>query len=131
MDALSTEDSARALALFLDLAREGRTTELLEFLDHGMPVDAQDGAGNTALMLAAYLGRLETVLALIERGADVDLRNARDQSPLAGAIFKGEETIVAALLAAGADAETGTPSARQTAEMFGTAHLLGPEPLGP
>ena len=54
----------------------------------------------------------------------VDLRNERDQSPLAGALFKGEDDVVIALVAAGADLQTGTPSATQTAQMFGRAHLL-------
>ncbi|MGE9808424.1 ankyrin repeat domain-containing protein [Janibacter sp. G1551] len=128
--ALSPEDSARVAALAADLAREGRTAELLEFLEHGVPVDLADGDGNTLLMLASYHGHAETVAALIGRGADVDARNGRDQSPVAGALFKGEKAVVQALVAAGADLDAGTPSARQAAEMFGTQALLGVEPDG-
>lgn len=122
---LNEEQTAALIALAMDLAREGKTAELAEFLDHGLPVDALDPAGNTALMLAAYSGQLDTVSMLIGRGANVDIRNARDQSPLAGALFKGEDTIVAVLVAAGADLDAGTPSARATAAMFGREHLLG------
>lgn len=121
---LSDEQAARVVDVAMDLARQGRTDDLLEFLDHGLPIDAQDPDGNTALMLAAYHGRAETVRALIERGADVDLTNARGQSPIAGAIFKGEDEVVAALRDAGADLDRGTPTARATAEMFGRTHLL-------
>ncbi|MYQ36891.1 hypothetical protein B046DRAFT_05550 [Streptomyces sp. LamerLS-316] len=124
MEPLSEEQTRRLVAIVTDLARQGRTPELLEFFDHGLPVDVQDPEGNTALMLAAYHGHTETVRALIGRGADVDLRNARDQSPVAGALFKGEDAIVAALVAAGADLDAGTPSARATAEMFGRTALL-------
>ncbi|MEU1215956.1 ankyrin repeat domain-containing protein [Streptomyces sp. NPDC005791] len=124
MDPLSEEQTGRLVAIVMDLAREGRTDELLEFFDHGLPVDVQDREGNTALMLAAYHGRTGTVRALIGRGADVDRRNGRDQSPVAGALFKGEDAIVAALVAAGADLDAGTPSARATAEMFGRTALL-------
>ncbi|MFG2592098.1 ankyrin repeat domain-containing protein [Streptomyces sp. NPDC051064] len=124
MEPLSEEQTRRLVVIVTDLAREGRTAELLEFFDHGLPVDVQDQEGNTALMLAAYHGRTETVRALVGRGADVDLRNARDQSPVAGALFKGEDAIVAALVAAGADLDAGTPSARATAEMFGRTALL-------
>lgn len=116
---LTPEESARVVALAADLAREDRTTELAEFLDHGLPVDAVTDSGDSLLMLAAYHGHDETVGALIERGADVDLRNARDQSPVAGAIFKGEDAVVRRLVAAGADLDAGTPTARQAAEMFG------------
>lgn len=121
---LSPEQQERVVAIALDLAREGRTSDLLEFIDHGLPIDVTDADGNTPLMLAAYHGRPETVTALIERGADVDLRNARDQSPLAGALFKGEDTVVRALVAAGSDLDAGTPSARAAAELFGRVDLL-------
>lgn len=108
----------------MDLAREGRTDELTEFLDHGLGRDVRDPDGNTLLMLAAYHGREETVGMLLERGADPDIRNARNQAPIAGALFKGEDLVVARLCAAGADLDTGTPSARDAAKMFGREHLL-------
>ncbi len=116
---LDPEQTARVVALAMDLAREGATQEVAEFLDHGLPVDVQDPEGNTLLMLAAYHGHLDTVRMLTDRGADVDLRNARDQSPVAGALFKGETAIVDLLVAAGADLDAGTPTARETARMFG------------
>ncbi|MFF4248809.1 ankyrin repeat domain-containing protein [Streptomyces sp. NPDC001822] len=125
MEPLSEEQTNQLIVIVSDLARQGRTEELLEFFGHGLPVDVQDAEGNTPLMLAAYHGRAETVRALIGLGADVDLRNGRDQSPVAGALFKGEDAIVAALIAAGADLDAGTPSARAAAEMFGRTALLG------
>lgn len=124
MDSFSQEQLAQLTTMTMDLAREGNSAELLEFIDHGIPVDIRDPDGNTLLMLAAYNGHVGTVRALIERGADVNLRNNRDQSPIAGALFKGENEIVAVLHRAGADLDAGTPSARATAEMFGRTHLL-------
>ncbi|WP_026118019.1 ankyrin repeat domain-containing protein [Nocardiopsis alkaliphila] len=124
MNALSPEQTERVIALAMDMARGGRTSELLEFLDHGLPIDVRDPGGNTLLMLAAYHGHEGTVDALIRGGADVDLRNDRDQSPVAGALFKGEEEVVRILVAAGADLDAGTPSARATAQMFGRTELL-------
>lgn len=122
---LTQEQYDRLVAIVMDLARTGRTAELADFLDSGLPLETPDADGNTVLMLAAYHGQQETVSELIGRGADVDALNARGQSPLAGALFKGEDDIVAALVAAGADLDLGTPTARQTAQMFGRAHLLG------
>ncbi len=116
---LSPEQTARISVLAADLAREGRTEELLEFLDHGLPVDTPTATGDSLLMIAAYRGHFGTVDALLVRGADVDLRNDRDQSVVAGALFKGEEEIVRRLIEAGADLDAGTPSARETAQMFG------------
>lgn len=116
---LTLEQTERVLEIAMDLARTGDTAQLREFVDHGVPVDAQNANRDSLLMLAAYHGHTETVAMLIERGADVDLRNARDQAPLAGAIFKGERTVARLLLAAGADLDAGTPTARQAAEVFG------------
>lgn len=121
---INPDQLARIAGYAMDFAREGRTAELSEFLDHGLKIDFQDDAGNTFLMLAAYNGQPETVAMLISRGANVDLRNARDQSPVAGALFKGEDPIVAQLVAAGADLDAGNPSARATAAMFGKEALL-------
>lgn len=116
-----------AHALF-DLARQGQTERLAAYVDAGAPVDLADPAGNTLLMLAAYHGHPGLVRELARRGADVDRLNDRGQSPLAGAVFKGEPDVVAILLEHGADPDVGTPTARQTAEMFGRADLLGGGP---
>lgn len=116
---LGPEQAARVVTIAMDLARNGETGQLDEFLDHGLPVDVQDDEGNSLLMLAAYHGHAETMAMLIDRGADVDLRNDRDQSPIAGALFKGEQRVVSMLKEAGADLDVGTPSAREAAAMFG------------
>lgn len=127
MSALTPQQQLRVVQLAMDLAREGRTADLLEFIDHGLPVDVADHGRNTLLMLAAYHGHRDTVAALIERGADVNLRNARDQLPLAGVLFKGEDDIARLLIDAGADLDAGSPTARQAADMFGRSQLL-PQP---
>lgn len=103
----------------LDLARLGHVERLLAYVDAGVPVDLTDAQGNTLLMLGAYHGHAAVVTGLAERGADVDALNDRGQSPLAGAVFKDEQDAVTALLEAGADPEAGTPTARETAAMFG------------
>ncbi len=121
---LDSDQSSRVVSLAMDLAREGRTDELVEFLDHGLPVNVTDAEQNSLLMLATYHGRVDTVRALLARSADPDLRNARDQSPVAGALFKGEDEIVQVLVAAGADLDAGTPNARVVAAMFGRDHLV-------
>ena len=107
-----------------DFARAGDTERLRAYVEHGVPANLTDAAGNTLLMLAAYHGHAKTVSALVDLGADPDRTNDRGQSPLAGAIFKGEDDVVAALLAAQADPDVGTPSARATAEMFDRGELL-------
>ncbi|MBP2707012.1 ankyrin repeat domain-containing protein [Microbispora sp. RL4-1S] len=107
-----------------DLARRGRTEALCAYVDAGVPVDLRNQKGDTLLMLAAYHGHAETVRALAERGADPDLANDRGQTPLAGAVFKQEPDVVRALLDVGADPYAGTPSALDTARMFGQTQII-------
>ena len=116
--------SQQAVDASLDLARRGHTVDLVDALDHGLPIDVADHEGNTLLMLAAYHRHLDTVTALVEHGADVNRRNHHNQSIIAGALFKGAEDIVRALVDAGADLDAGTPTARETAALFGRQDLL-------
>ncbi|MGN5636626.1 ankyrin repeat domain-containing protein [Streptomyces sp. AC154] len=107
-----------------DLARHGDTDALAAYVDAGVPVNLTNDRGDSLLMLAAYHGHAPAVTALTGRGADPDRANDRGQTPLAGAVFKGEDAVIAALLDAGADPAAGTPSALDTARMFGKADLL-------
>ncbi|MFD4232594.1 ankyrin repeat domain-containing protein [Streptomyces sp. NPDC058545] len=107
-----------------DLARRGETETLAAYVDAGVPANLTNDRGDSLLMLAAYHGHAEAVTTLVGRGADPDRANDRGQTPLAGAVFKGEDAVIEALLAAGADPAAGTPSALDTARMFGKADLL-------
>ncbi|MFD0144977.1 MULTISPECIES: ankyrin repeat domain-containing protein [unclassified Streptomyces] len=107
-----------------DLARTGDAETLAAYLDAGVPADLTNDRGDSLVMLAAYHGHADAVTALLARGADGDRANDRGQTPLAGAVFKGEDAVVRALLAGGANPEAGTPSAVDTARMFGKAELL-------
>ena len=110
--------------VLFDMAREGRTEQLAAYVDAGAPANLTDPSGNTLLMLAAYHGHAGLVRELARRGADVDRLNDRGQSPLAGAVFKADDTVIDTLVELGADPDAGTPTARQTAEMFGRPGLF-------
>ncbi|MGQ4513472.1 ankyrin repeat domain-containing protein [Streptomyces sp. DW26H14] len=107
-----------------DLARQGQTQTLAAYVDAGVPANLTNDRGDSLVMLAAYHGHAPAVEALLARGADPDRPNDRGQTPLAGAVFKGEDAVVQALVAGGADPEAGTPSAVDTARMFGKEDLL-------
>ncbi|MFE7132507.1 ankyrin repeat domain-containing protein [Streptomyces sp. NPDC057638] len=107
-----------------DLARQGETEALAAYVDAGVPANLTNDRGDTLVMLAAYHGHAEAVAALLERGAEPDRPNDRGQTPLAGAVFKGEDAVIRALLDGGADPTAGTPSAVDTARMFGKTELL-------
>jgi ankyrin repeat protein len=107
-----------------DLARRGETETLVAYLDAGVPANLTNDRGDTLVMLAAYHGHADAVRALLQRGAEADRANDRGQTPLAGAVFKGEAEVIRALLDGGADPVAGTPSAIDTARMFGKTDLL-------
>ncbi|MFF7475480.1 ankyrin repeat domain-containing protein [Streptomyces sp. NPDC008092] len=107
-----------------DLARQGRTEELVAYLDAGVPANLTNDRGDSLVMLAAYHGHAAAVRELLARGAEADRVNDRGQTPLAGAVFKGETDVVKVLVDAGADPAAGTPSAVDTARMFGKAEVL-------
>ncbi|WP_030215131.1 ankyrin repeat domain-containing protein [Streptomyces bikiniensis] len=107
-----------------DLARAGDAEALAAYVDAGVPVNLTNDRGDSLVMLAAYHGHAAAVSALLARGADADRANDRGQTPLAGAVFKGETDVIRALLDGGANPEAGTPSAADTARMFGRAELL-------
>ena len=101
-----------------DLAREGSTDELSEYVDAGVPVNLTNDKGDTLLILAAYHGHPGAVAALLARGADHARANDRGQTALAAAVFKQSAETVTRLLEAGADPDAGGPSARATAVFF-------------
>lgn len=107
-----------------DLARRGETEALAGYVDAGVPANLTNDRGDTLVMLAAYHGHTEAVRALLERGADANLANDKGQTPLAGAVFKGADGVIGALLDGGADPTAGTPSAVDTARMFGKTELV-------
>ncbi|MFJ8885892.1 ankyrin repeat domain-containing protein [Streptomyces sp. NPDC102402] len=111
-------------AKVFDLARRGESDTLAAYVDAGVPANLTNDRGDSLLMLAAYHGHAPAVAALAGRGADPDRANDRGQTPLAGAVFKGERDVIDVLLAAGADPAAGTPSALDTARMFGKDDLL-------
>jgi len=107
-----------------DLARRGEIEALVAYVDAGVPANLTNDRGDSLVMLAAYHGHADAVRALLERGAEADRINDRGQTPLAGAVFKGEEAVIRVLLDGGADPAAGTPSAIDTARMFGKTELL-------
>ncbi|MCX5383648.1 ankyrin repeat domain-containing protein [Streptomyces sp. NBC_00083] len=111
-------------AKVFELARQGDAATLAAYVDAGVPANLTNDRGDSLVMLAAYHGHADAVSALLARGAEADRANDRGQTPLAGAVFKGEDAVIKALLAGGADPSAGTPSAVDTARMFGKTELL-------
>lgn len=119
MDEKLSDDALEFAQQLFDAARKGDIPFVVGAVDQGVSVDLTDESGNTFTMLAAYHGQADLVEQLASRGADLNRLNDRGQSPLAGAVFKRFDEVIAVLLALGADVDEGTPSARDTAQVFG------------
>lgn len=73
-------------------------------LDQGANINAQNRAGDTALIIAGWnLEDLELVTYLVEHGADLDIANRNGDTPLIDAADKGSIEILEYLLRKGAD----------------------------
>jgi ankyrin repeat protein len=125
-----THEEPAFLAGAFDRAREGRTEELGELVDAGLPVNLTNSAGDTLLVLAAYHDHPGAVPVLLDRGADHGRVNDRGQTALGStalgaAAFRQSEESVRALLRAGADPDAGARSAREVAQLFGLDAVLG------
>jgi hypothetical protein len=113
-----SDDELAFLQGVLDLAREGRTSELVEALERGVPVNLTGGTGDSLLILAAYHDHPPTVRMLLERGADPDRVNDRGQTALGAAVFRRSLESASALLEHGADPDAGGRSAVEIAAFF-------------
>src|SRR6266508_3607352 len=78
-------------------AGEGDTIAVKLLIAAGMPVDARNSEGKTALMGAAAAGRTETAQALLARGANVN-----EGAPLMMAAAAGNADTVLLLIGKGA-----------------------------
>lgn len=84
-------------------ARDGALERVRELLEAGVPVDAENEYGTTALFFAADRGNTELVLLLLERGADPD-RSDRfyGGTPMGWALINGHSQVAALLIQHGA-----------------------------
>jgi len=60
-----------------EAASQGQTARVSTWLTSGLPIDAADAGGRTALMLAAQQGRAEVVRLLLSKGANAGARDRR------------------------------------------------------
>lgn len=120
-----TDEELAFLQGAFELARNGETAQLVEYVDAGLPVNLTNSAGDSLLILAAYHRHADLVEALLARGADHARVNDRGQTALAAATFRQDTAIVTTLLAAGADPDLGPKSAVEIATFFDLPEMLG------
>jgi uncharacterized protein len=113
-----SDDEIAFLQSVLDLAREGRTDELADVIERGVPANLTAANGDSLLILAAYHDHPATVRMLLERGADPDRVNDRGQTALGAAVFRRSVESTTLLLDHGADPHAGGRTAVEIAAFF-------------
>ncbi|MGJ9425296.1 ankyrin repeat domain-containing protein [Nesterenkonia halotolerans] len=114
-----TEEQMEFLASMFDVARSGKSEELLDLVDRGLPVNLTNDKGDSLLILSVYNDHTDLAKGLLARGADVHRINDRGQTALGCAVFRQNEEATKALLDAGSDPHLGRQSAYAVAEIFG------------
>jgi len=90
-------------------ATVGDTRAVLRLLELGLPLEATDEQGCTALLRAAGGGHFDLVRYLVERGADLHHVANSGANPLSAAVSMNHTAVIACLLQAGANIEHRLP----------------------
>jgi uncharacterized protein len=101
--------------MLIEAASSGNAERVRELLAAGVPVDARNPDGGTALLLATRANHPEVAKILIAAGADVNAKDAIKDTPFLYAGAEGRNEILKAILA------TGKADLRATNRYGGTA----------
>ena len=108
-------------------ARRGDIAGLQAALAAGVPIDAANDKGFSALVLAGYDNHLEATRFLLDHGANPNHRDASGNTALMGIGFKGYADIARLLIERGANPNLrngGGSTALMFAAMFGRHEML-------
>ncbi|MBU7576354.1 MAG: ankyrin repeat domain-containing protein [Hydrogenophaga sp.] len=100
--ASSGSESGSVLPLHAAASRND-AAGIRRLLAEGAPIDARDGSGATALLVATHANQVEAARALIEAGADVNAKDGISDSPYLYAGARGHLAILKMTLSHGAD----------------------------
>lgn len=90
-------------AAYLGAVRRGDLDKVQRYVDQGIMVDARDGRGRTALLLATHENHIAIAELLIRSGSDVNARDDINDTPYLYAGAEGRLEILRMTVAAGAD----------------------------
>lgn len=95
--ALATQFASDQAPRLFSAVAAGRTAEVKALLTRGVPVDAADADGNTALMISIQADRPAVAALLRRHGASLDLTNRAGVSARDMAVAKGDSKLTQAI----------------------------------
>lgn len=97
---ISAQETGRP-AMLLEAVRTNDSAQLRAVIDGGADLEARDGQGRTALLLATRASAVDLAGLLIEAGADVNAKDAIRDTPFLYAGAEGQDAILRLILATG------------------------------
>jgi len=94
--------TAHASDLMIDAAANGDLRTVRAYLAAGVPLEARNYNGATAVFAAATRGRVSTLEMLAVRGANLDATNSTGDSPLEAAVKQHDDVVSRFLMEHGA-----------------------------
>lgn len=107
--------SAHSADLMCDAAAEGSEKTVLAYLDHGVPIEAINYEGSTAMFTAAAGGSVPVLRLLLSKGANINATNSFGDSPLEAASENQNSAAIDFLKDHGAAQIAGTSEQRKAA----------------
>lgn len=123
---INTRDADSGDTALHIVARRGDATYVRYLLSRGAAINAQDGRGNTPLMIAVGGSCGECIDTLITRKANVNLGNASGETPLIRAVQLRNLDLSQKLLTAGANPDQADRIAGMTARDYATRDARSP-----
>jgi len=107
--------SAHSADLMCYTAAEGNVRTVRAYLERGVPIEATNYGGSTAMFTAAAGGSVPVLQALLAKGAKINATNFYGDSPLDAAVQNNHPEAIAFLKAHGASQIHGMPEQREAA----------------
>eukprot|EP00929_Paragymnodinium_shiwhaense_P045496 TRINITY_DN23245_c0_g1_i1.p1 TRINITY_DN23245_c0_g1~~TRINITY_DN23245_c0_g1_i1.p1 ORF type:complete len:459 (-),score=132.38 TRINITY_DN23245_c0_g1_i1:559-1935(-) len=113
------------IAAMVVAAFDNEIDEVMGYLKKGVPVDALNRRGVSALSEAACGGAVDVVSLLVGKRGDPNMRCEFGRSPLWRASYQGHASCVQALLEAGGDPRMGSDNAELPVDVAPSKEVIG------
>ena len=123
-DVRATDEQGDTTLIKTVKAFRGSTDIIQSLLVKGVPINAQNKTGTTALMIVAGNGTENVVTILLEKGADLNLKDSEDSTALDYAVRNGQIKIARTLFSKSASSKSDYKSEAELLAAVNNSALL-------